>query len=710
MFYSYDLLSRRNGRFGAIWMLANASASRRLGHITNREIQDIDIRRSCLEIIQLPAPLSLRLSSSLLVGIVQAYSRKSNMLYMDSHLTRSRIVSTPYMTSDRGFNPLISCISTTASTKAITLSFGVVPAFFKHTPEVSIDLSDKRYKALGWTRDRIAENSGGDDSGTHVDRPMHTSSPLGMDQLGTFANTVSWDSISIANSIVPRGNASTTSYQHGRFINNQAPATNLLNMPVGCDAGSLVFRNIGVSNHLAENIDPEQQCDIYFSEDGDLQFIPSSDPAVNAGRAESIAEFATKQSIEGGSFSLQMGPEPESLDKEYNSSDSIQGLRRRYSNDTLEQRLEEVENAVFSAWDGTRITDTLSHRLLDSQHARKRQRLGSQPACLTDIDGLFEIGTDYIPYNLGPVVLGNRILGNGNWSAKSRSLKTTVKKRVANAQRMYRVANSVSVMHLFATFSSEPMDSLLQTAENADNISEISSYTELAAYAFADDHGDTSPIYNDIDPEEVRGGSLPVVGPNSSIQDLYLDIPWLNQQAVQTGLERRFPASRSVSVSREASREPSASVQDTPNSYAHTHAHGPPSSEDELEIHSFELVLHNPENPADGVTKGHDHGNELCDQHGLESFLSTRNYAGKSKDQENEVNMDLESRSFKRFVLDRLATDGPDTISFENILLPPFKTRRVAARAFVDLLQMATRSVFYVRQEKPFSEISISRE
>ncbi|KAJ1879777.1 hypothetical protein LPJ57_002645, partial [Coemansia sp. RSA 486] len=572
------------------------------------------------------------------------------MLYMDSHLTRSRIVSTPYMTSDRGFNPLISCTSTTASTKAITLSLGVVPIFFKHTPEVSIDLSDERYKALGWTRDRIAENSDGADSGTHVDRPMHTSSPLGMDQLGNFANTVSWDSISIADSIVPRGNASTTSYQHGGFINNQAPATNLLNMPVGCDAGSLVFKNTGVSNHLAENIDPEQQCDIYFSEDGDLQFIPSSDPAVNAGRADSIAEFATKQSIEGGSFSLQMGPEPETLDKEYNSSDSIQGLRRRYSNDTLEQRLEEVENAVFSAWDGTRLTDTLSHRLLDSQHARKRQRLGNQPACLTDVDGLFEVGTDYIPYNLDPVVLGNRILGNGNC---------------------------------------EPTDSLLQTAENADNISEIS-YAELAAYAFADDHGDTSPIYNDIDPEEVRGGSLPVVGLDSGIQDLYLDIPWLNQQTVQTGLEKRFPASRSVSVSREASREPSASVQDTPNSYAHTHAHGPPSSEDELEIHSFELVQHNPETLANGVTKGLDHGNELCDQHGLESFLSTSIYAGKSKEQEIEANMDLESRSFKRFVLDRLATDGPDTILFDNLLLPSFKTRRVAARAFVDLLQMAT--------------------
>ncbi|KAJ2790544.1 hypothetical protein H4R20_006997, partial [Coemansia guatemalensis] len=82
----------------------------------------INIARTCAEIIVPPVPLSLRLSSTLLIGLVRALARKSDLLFTDCHSTWSRILATPWITSKQGFDPFISAHTTVSSTQAITLT------------------------------------------------------------------------------------------------------------------------------------------------------------------------------------------------------------------------------------------------------------------------------------------------------------------------------------------------------------------------------------------------------------------------------------------------------------------------------------------------------------------------------------------------------------------------------------------------------------
>ncbi|KAL3864935.1 hypothetical protein ACJMK2_006578 [Sinanodonta woodiana] len=91
MFYSQDILSKRGGKFGIIWLAAT-----RIHQLTRRDISNVTVSKACNDIIDyilLRAPpirpggtrprLSLYLSSQLMFGVVQVYYRQQEYLLVD---------------------------------------------------------------------------------------------------------------------------------------------------------------------------------------------------------------------------------------------------------------------------------------------------------------------------------------------------------------------------------------------------------------------------------------------------------------------------------------------------------------------------------------------------------------------------------------------------------------------------------------------------
>ncbi|CAM6049747.1 unnamed protein product [Sphagnum compactum] len=77
MFYSHELLCKK-GPLGQIWIAATLRA-----RINRRKAASIDIEEICKQIMHPQVPLALRLSSILMGGVVNVYSRKVNFLYDD---------------------------------------------------------------------------------------------------------------------------------------------------------------------------------------------------------------------------------------------------------------------------------------------------------------------------------------------------------------------------------------------------------------------------------------------------------------------------------------------------------------------------------------------------------------------------------------------------------------------------------------------------
>ncbi|KAK3599440.1 hypothetical protein CHS0354_036456 [Potamilus streckersoni] len=91
MFYSQDILSKRGGKFGIIWLAAT-----RMHQLTRRDIFSVTVSKACNDIIDYillraqplrpggPRPrLSLYLSSQLMFGVVQVYHRQQEYLLVD---------------------------------------------------------------------------------------------------------------------------------------------------------------------------------------------------------------------------------------------------------------------------------------------------------------------------------------------------------------------------------------------------------------------------------------------------------------------------------------------------------------------------------------------------------------------------------------------------------------------------------------------------
>ena len=77
MFYSQFILSKR-GPLGTIWLAAHMDRKLNKDTITKQ-----DIIQAVQAIINPEAPLALRLSGQLMLGVVKVYDRKINYLFHD---------------------------------------------------------------------------------------------------------------------------------------------------------------------------------------------------------------------------------------------------------------------------------------------------------------------------------------------------------------------------------------------------------------------------------------------------------------------------------------------------------------------------------------------------------------------------------------------------------------------------------------------------
>eukprot|EP00731_Ephydatia_muelleri_P020639 Em0013g366a len=83
MFYSVSILSKKNGNLGYIWIAANFDSTSRMG-LTRREINRVDVLQSCQDIIKPNAPLALRLSALLMVGVIRVHLKQTHYVYLDA--------------------------------------------------------------------------------------------------------------------------------------------------------------------------------------------------------------------------------------------------------------------------------------------------------------------------------------------------------------------------------------------------------------------------------------------------------------------------------------------------------------------------------------------------------------------------------------------------------------------------------------------------
>ncbi|KAI8320359.1 hypothetical protein GQ54DRAFT_340653 [Martensiomyces pterosporus] len=279
MFYSQDLLCRRSGRFGTIWLLGTSSSRCRWHHVSNKEVASIDIQGVCSDIAFPQAPLALRLTSTLLVGLSRALNRKAMLLYADCHSTWSRILSTPWVTSKQGFNPAVTASTIAANIQAITLPDTITPVYREQADDVGLwmattagcaldDIKDthRRWKELGWLGEGFASGSSEARDQPRQSLPEHAlGAAAASDSAHSFVSfTSSWTSISMTDT-------------HAR---NQGPDadSSFLSDPLLVETssgGNGSCCDYGGQESQELVLEDDDETPVRFDRDGNLHFAPT---------------------------------------------------------------------------------------------------------------------------------------------------------------------------------------------------------------------------------------------------------------------------------------------------------------------------------------------------------------------------------------------------------------------------------------------------
>ncbi|KAI0068210.1 hypothetical protein BV25DRAFT_1911222 [Artomyces pyxidatus] len=83
MFFTPELLSRRDSGFGLLWLAATLGAKSSFKKLPKRDVLGADIAQLCGLIIEPAEPLALRLSSNLMVGVARVYKIKHEIFLGD---------------------------------------------------------------------------------------------------------------------------------------------------------------------------------------------------------------------------------------------------------------------------------------------------------------------------------------------------------------------------------------------------------------------------------------------------------------------------------------------------------------------------------------------------------------------------------------------------------------------------------------------------
>ncbi|TFY62916.1 hypothetical protein EVJ58_g3564 [Rhodofomes roseus] len=83
MFFTPELLERRESGFGLLWLAATLGAKSSFKKLPKRSVLTADIAQLCDLIAEPPEPLALRLSSNLMIGVARVYKVKQEIFYSD---------------------------------------------------------------------------------------------------------------------------------------------------------------------------------------------------------------------------------------------------------------------------------------------------------------------------------------------------------------------------------------------------------------------------------------------------------------------------------------------------------------------------------------------------------------------------------------------------------------------------------------------------
>ncbi|RUO95787.1 Rad21/Rec8-like protein, partial [Jimgerdemannia flammicorona] len=99
MFYSKEILTRKKGGFGVIWLAATLGSKSNLKKLTKKEVNGVDVSRLVIsrpirtlltDVLSMlhseylthpPEPLALRLTSNLMVGVARVYNQQYQFYY-----------------------------------------------------------------------------------------------------------------------------------------------------------------------------------------------------------------------------------------------------------------------------------------------------------------------------------------------------------------------------------------------------------------------------------------------------------------------------------------------------------------------------------------------------------------------------------------------------------------------------------------------------
>ncbi|KAG0313755.1 hypothetical protein BGZ97_009945, partial [Linnemannia gamsii] len=91
MFYSQDILARKDTQLGLIWLAATLGPRSGINKLSKKEVNGVNIVKSCKDISQPVEPFALRFSSNLMVGVTRVYSQQYNFYYSDVNNTWIRL-------------------------------------------------------------------------------------------------------------------------------------------------------------------------------------------------------------------------------------------------------------------------------------------------------------------------------------------------------------------------------------------------------------------------------------------------------------------------------------------------------------------------------------------------------------------------------------------------------------------------------------------
>ncbi|KAJ2556778.1 R8 protein [Coemansia sp. RSA 1933] len=710
MFYSHELLVRRRGKYSIIWLLATAGPRCKWNHISNKDIVGVDIPRTCADLIHPGTCISLRLASVLLSGLAQALSRKSLLLHSECNCARSRIVALPWVTSRRSFDPFISSSTTVSSAHLITLPSTNSDLLMEITPgDANSDNARPSgcmnvWRSFGWigTTDSALPDIAASTGSAH-----------------RSCGTLNWSSISLPETQPRIGNSYDMSNER---LDDPCPHHDAFSLSADSSSSGGGFLSPGGSGKndvdaLELQLLKREANDelIHFDSDGNLHFISS--------RASRAQGHTTDEDIHTELFPIDSpGPlahqigdagsdtKPSLLSHGHvpanEAADPDSHTGKPLVVEDTETLWESIENAVIQniphAIHGNRSNPFATR--LKSNSSRQYHR--SYDYCYDD--DTFE---PQVPGLWGATCVWDADLGS---KAATLLIGRLIGRRAAVASKMY-TSTDVSLTGRLSV----PMYPHAST----DGHQGVPGYNEAAVsaadYSGEDlpDSADGYPFYDDIYPDEI-GDALELelgrgaadnsieqqqrLAEEEAVLNLRMDIPWLNSGIVHSTRPRssisRPPSIRTESSPNIGARHSIEGLVDITSSGSAIPSSDPLIPDDHLDIHQFQLEVGT---PADASSRS-----SVSD---MDSFLRDgRVKHSMTRDGGFTESMDPELKSFQTFVMSRMQECGKTSVSFSDILLDPYKTRRVAARAFVDILYMATMSVFRVGQENVSSKISIT--